>query len=485
MLNAKTEFSKALINKKIVPLGAILVIMVLFIAYNVPRYFEMLSVLAFFSSLILFFFLIPEYNRNKSITILLLSVCVFLKYILTPLFYCIAPITSFSNFTPTSLSDINVGIALMLYEMIVVSFVSIIFTRYYSYKLYSSNFGDFQYLKLLKNKNLLLVLYFLFTLLIIVVYPMSIQGLSFGFLQAGTMLRKYAMGESSSIQILLQQIVLFGFFSMFVAFSTWCANKYLKKHNKIYVYMSLLFAIVITMIIIGEARSSQIYCGYACAVLLTKLFPQNKKVIQRSLLLTVFIVISLLTIYKSFYAFQYSNYFEAVSASTVNYEVITGNFESYCLGPLHYTSVIELDSNNYYSFTFDRLIFGFLRSVMGTNLLVKDLDMETTSMVYNEFISGNMANTGHLLPITGLGYLYFPFVFAPLLTCFMYKLASKVEFLINKSGSAFGVFFLSYVYIRLATCIVFSNINTILTVLSMVFWLSGIVYILNKTIRSS
>ena len=190
----------------------------------------------------------------------------------------------------------------------------------------------------------------------------------------------------------------------------------------------------------------------------------------------------ILTVYKTFYAFNYSSYSAALSAASIGTKTITYNSELYCLGPLHYTSIVELGFWNE-TFTLSRLLFGLFRTVMGTNLLVKSINMNTTSMVFNEFVSGNTMNTGYLLPITGIGYFYFSPILAPIITCGVYRIASKLEYRIKKTKSAFALFFMTYVYVRMATCIVATNINTILSMSSMILLTAGLIAIANKIIK--
>jgi len=444
----------------------------------------MIPVLSFFASIIIVFFLLPEYFRNKSKTVLFFTVCATLKYILMPLFYCIAPIITFSDFTPSDLNDINFGICLMLYELLVLAFCVINFTRK-DYNKFNKNRMLFlqkrQYNFLLETNNFFIVLFIALALFIIAIDPTTITAFSFLFLKADTGIRVSATRLDTS-GALLRTIVLYGIYSAFIVFSVWCAKKYNKNKKRLFLLLALMFALSITMILVREAREIPVYCGYASIVLLTTLFPQKRKTIRFILASVTFIVVLFLTLYKSFYVFHYSSYSEAFFATGLQLEGITRTLEAYLLGPLQYTACIEMANTNY-TFPFTRLLYEIFRSTMGTNFLVRQMDMSTTSMIFNEFLTGGRNNHGLLLPITGLGYLYLTPLFAPLLTCIVYRFASIIEYEIDSSRYAFGVFFMSYIYIRLSTCIVCSNLNTVLTISSIVFWIAGTLYFTNKYIR--
>lgn len=446
------------------------------INFNSDHYMLLvLTLVASFSSIL---YLLPLYLNTKSLTLLFFLICSFLKYIITPLFYSIAPISSFSYYSCTSNELFNRGVVLMLYEFVILS----IFISYYATKTLKTDRLDIAK-QLVSGSNNGVLLFVLVAFVVFFTFPESHTGLSFFILDSNTGTRVSSI-ETNSLIVLTREIVLIGIYSTFVIVSVYCCRKSLNSSSSKYMIIALIIALLITMIIVSEARSSQIYCGFACLMLLSALFPSQKKRITVSLTVTIGIVVVLLSIYKTFYAFKYSSYGDAIDAASINMNTITYNLEVYCLGPLHYSSVIELASNN--SFPLSRLAYGFLRSVMGTNLLVKSIDMETTSMVFNKYVTANRADTGYLLPITGLGYLYLKSILSPLFSLSVYYLAFKMEKVINNSKSAFVLFFSSYIYIRLATCIICTNINTILSMGSMIIWSAGAIFLFNKlmTVRN-
>lgn len=468
-------------NIIIISIAIVLIVLNVIMLVYAPENFELLPYLSFIASFLLIFVLLPEYFKHRSSTILLLSVCVILKYIVTPFFYCLYPINSFSYYSPHNLKNINYGIILMIYEVIAVSFSTCFFAKKDFINNKKVTIETNQRDEIIYSKNGVVIVFVFFATAIFLLFPISRNGLSFLMLKANTGVRVSSL-ESSSLSVLLREFVLIGFYSAFAIISVVCAKKYLKSKSKLYILVALLSAILVTSIIVSEARSSQIYCGYACITLLGVLFPESKERIKRILIGVIISIVLVLSIYKTFYAFKYQSYFDALSSTSLSANMITYNLEAYCLGPLHYTAIVDLGFWND-TFSLSRFVFGILRTIMGTNLLVKSIDMNTTSMVFNEFVTGNRMNTGYLLPITGVGYFYFSPILAPVITCLVYRIASKLEYKMKKARSFFSLFFMSYVYIRVATCIVFTNINTILSMSSMILLTAGIIGFVNKYIK--
>jgi hypothetical protein len=311
----------------------------------------------------------------------------------------------------------------------------------------------------------------------VLVFPTKISGISFAKLSSDTGTRIGAL-ETSSMEVLLRQLFLISIYSFFILVATVCSNKHKNTKNNIYLYISIAAGVFACSFIVKEARDTQVYSGFACISLLCVLFPQSKKKVVLSLLIPIVAIIAFITFYRFFTVYSSESYSDAFQQGDIELNKVTQYFELYSLGPLHITSVLEL-SQQKDLFTLERLLFGLLRSTMGTNFLVKNMDWKTNSEIFNEFISSGLNNTGILLPISGLCILYLSVFLSPILCCFIYIIALKLEIVIKKSDSTFFIFFASYIYIRLATCIICTNINTILTLVSTLLLSSGVLYIFN------
>ena len=468
-------------NPVTITISILMVIACTFTATSAQRYFELLPVMCFIATIITSIFLLPRYLATKSITLLFYTICCILKFVLLPVVYSIAPITSISRYKP-SLSSINDGILLMIYELVFVSVFVILFTHL---KAKNSNSKTVRNRKnklssLLSENYLVIYVFIIVAFALLLFYPGVRDKISLGMISANTGYRLSTI-EDSSLGVLVRQCVMVGIYSLFIVIAVKCRKGYEKLYSRLYYVISLAVAIAVSMVIVSEARSSQVYCGFAAIMLLTTLYPEKRKETIRILLIAIVIAGALLTVYKTFYAFLYSSYAEALSAASITSKTFTLNLEIYLEGPIHYTALIDL-KNSGISFGIGRFLFGFFRTVAGTNMLVKGFDIDTASNLFNYLVTGNSANTGYLMPITGVGYVYLGAILSPLFVCVVYRFAFYLENMIKKSNTAFGIFFVSYVYIRTATCIICTNINTILTQVSFIALTAGVLYLDNKAV---
>ena len=255
--------SKRALNTPIL-VAIVLVVINTYIICNTPQYFELFPLLSILASLSLLI-LLSEYRRHKSSTLLFLSLCIGLKYIISPMLYCIAPISSFSHYTPQDMTHINYGILLMTYELVSVTLTTYFFSRN-DYLRSTRELSDFdQRNSILSSRNTVILLFVIIALFVFFTFPVSRNGLSFMALKANTGVRVSSI-SSSSLGVLLREIVLIGFYSIFILIAVSCARKYVKNNKRIYLVISLCVSLIVTAIIVSEARSSQIYCGYACIV---------------------------------------------------------------------------------------------------------------------------------------------------------------------------------------------------------------------------
>ncbi len=73
--------------------------------------------------------------------------------------------------------------------------------------------------------------------------------------------------------------------------------------------------------------------------------------------------------------------------------------------------------------------------------------MQTTTIIYNLFVTNGNASNGYLLPITAQGYLYFGWILSPILLCIFLKLSLFLEEKFKTSESAYIIFFLHPIYL--------------------------------------
>ncbi|SDP03273.1 hypothetical protein SAMN04515624_105179 [Eubacterium maltosivorans] len=452
------------------------IIVCLFFGKGVYQYVGFLP-LTFFSCYLLILFS----EVRKSFTVKIISLCAFLRYVVLSVFQSICPVYTFSRYTTQNVDLIFKAIALMCYELV---FVSIFIKFYFSIK-HSNGFEKPVSMQVEqrftsgRNKYGLIFIFSMCAILYSMINPDLMSQISFLVIKSNTSVR---MGQnaagSSSGDMILRQVFVTAVLSMFVIVITLLRTRIYKKHPKLSFHCSLLLAVLCTCMIVSEQRSSQVYCAFAAVILLIQLYPEKKRRIITIIGAAAGVVLVMLSIYKTFFAFMYSTYADALINSNMGLESVVQNLEIYLLGPVTVASAIQFASVGAFNFSLSQLLFDFGRSTIGVSFFFKGSDKILTSEAYNQFITGGGANSGYLLPITGQGYEFLGFIFSPVLICLFFYLAFKIEKIMFKSNSTYIIFFVAYIYIRVATCMVSSNLNSVLVALSTVMVSAGVIFLL-------
>ena len=421
--------------------------------------------------------------QKRSILCMLISICAFLRYVLLPFVYSVEPVYGFSQYSCHDTDILNKAIFLMSYELFIVSLFVIVYNFFHKTK----NIKDIFY----NNKNELgitrkykflgISIFLIVAAMLIVRTPTVLNQINFLWLKSDTGNRVGAIAATAgTFEMLIRQVLIIAILSFFVIIVS--KIKETRKNKNSGLIISLIFAGVCTCIIISEQRSSQIYCAFASIILLSRLYPDRKKLIITSIVGVCIFVVALLTIYKTFFAFKYDSYIEALETEGLNLKTLAQTLEVYLLGPQTVASSIEFAEKG--SFTFSQFMYDIQRSFIGLSFFVKGGERYITSESYNLFITNGSATSGYLLPLTGNAYGFVGFIFSPFLICFVYWIAFKLEKIMLSSKVEYIVFFSAYVYIRLATCMIFSNWATILNLISSILISAGIVYMFQIVIET-
>jgi hypothetical protein len=424
-------------------------------------------------------------TQRMSLTGTIINLCAFLRYVLIPIMQSLFPVYGFSSFSCTDTETINKAIALMCYELIVITiFITIYLQLHRNVESLSKQDHEDVILNRFDtshNHYGAILIFIVFSVLLVCVSPVTLQQISFIAIRSNTTSRIGSVSASSStLDMIARQFFVIGFLSLFVICVLKLKQSKLKETTALNI--SLLCAAACTSIIISEQRSSQVYCAFAAIILLIQVYPQKKKKIIRTIGIVFIIVILLLSAYKTFYAFKYGSYSAAIANSNFSPYSITQTLEIYLLGPQTVASAIKFNMA-YPSFSsIGQLFYDICRSTIGISFFVKDGGRALTSAQYNLFVTRGASTSGYLLPITAQGYIVFGAVFAPILICLCIWLAFKIEKKMFNSKSAYVTFFSAYVYVRLATCIISSNLNTVLNAISSILISAGLIYLIQFSI---
>ena len=160
-----------------------------------------------------------------------------------------------------------------------------------------------------------------------------------------------------------------------------------------------------------------------------------------------------MTVYKTFAAFLYDSYLEALQNNTIDLSLLSSQIDIYLYGikavGRNLSFCMQSDLN------ISELFFDFLRNTFGLHYIIKNAG-HTTLEYYNMYMYGNSTMSGHLLSGISYGYLYFGSILAPAAVCFNLCVAALAERVI-KSTPYIEIYYLAgMIFMRL--CInVFAN----------------------------
>jgi hypothetical protein len=383
---------------------------------------------------LVFILLYPIYDnfifkrKKKEISLFVIFITYWIRLVLLP-------IISYT-FQEKLNVDYSFPIFLSVYEFFVVTFFFMI------YYISSSSVLWKKKIELYGEKNIYL-LFAALALFIYVFYARNMGLFEFAFKALGTEERS---GDVVDFRLLMiRQIIDSGMlFALLVVLSK--LNKSFNlKLKKRYIYFSLFISLLFVSVIIGERRSSIIYKTFSVGFLLITMFPYHKSMIYKYLGSVLFIIMLFMTLYKSFNAFRYNSYYEAILESeskTLDESV----YDSYFYGLR--TIKRNIDFADVGIVKIDNLAFDFVRSIFGVHFLFKS--GHTTTEIFNLRRHQGEQSSGALYSSIGYGYTYFGAILSPLIIILNIIVMLFIEKKMKKSSSIEYKYIYAFIFARYA-----------------------------------
>ncbi len=276
--------------------------------------------------------------------------------------------------------------------------------------------------------------------------------------------------------LLVRQIIDCGILFVFLLFAKNLSRKYAITNKTKYLCYVLFISLLFISIISGERRTSIIYKAFAVLMVLIHLFPTQKQRITRVIASVALVVLVFMTIYKSFHAYMYSSYLEAVNSQASSEALGGGTFDAYFYGIQTIAKNLEFIEQRTLSFT--NLVFDIFRSIFGLHFLVKDAGF-TTSQLYNLSLYGGGQTSGYLLASVSYGYAYFGLVLAPIIPLIVVFCMTKIEGFMKKTESLEMLYVYAIIFMRLAFGFVGDPIP-LLNMCSQVIVMYGLFYLVSR-----
>lgn len=271
--------------------------------------------------------------------------------------------------------------------------------------------------------------------------------------------------------VLIRQIFIISVIFMFFLALYYSKKKYFNKRQTIFI--SLIFAILTVLIIVGERRTAQIYSAFSAVCILIALFPYERKKVFISILLPATFVLLTMSIYKFYSAFMYDSYSEALNQGGV-LSSFPSLLQIYFFGPQNIA--LSLDFASKVDNSIFGLLYDFFRSIFGLSFVLKN-EMELTSVRFNQYIYGSNVNTGQVLSSFSYGAIYLGVFAAPVITCINLVFSVIFEFLMKISKSIEFYYIFSIAVIRFSTNI-FGPLPALISYVSILLGIMGLICLL-------
>lgn len=363
--------------------------------------------------------------------------------------------------------DFSIPIFLTLYEFIIIS----IFIVNVKFSIYDNK-------KISLNGNS--TVYVVYGLIALVVYFLYARGLGlFDFIVKDVGTTERGGDVTSTKLILTKQIINSGMLFIYLLFAYKYAQKYHTTNKKSYFYFILIVSLLFLSIISGERRTSIIYKAFAILVVLIHLYPQQRQKLTRYIIAISAIILIFMTIYKSFHAYLYSSYLDALNSRNI-FDAIGGNtLDAYFYGIQTIKKNIEFIQKEGLSLL--NLFYDFFRSIFGLHFLFKDIGF-TTSQLYNLSIYGGEQSSGYLFASISYGYAYFGGILAPIVPLGAVFAMTKVENMMWKTSSIEMQYIYALIFMRLAFGFI-GDPTSLLNMTTQIFIIYGVFYFFAKLLK--
>ncbi|WP_306010336.1 hypothetical protein [Bacillus sp. MMSF_3328] len=378
------------------------------------------------------------------------------------------------NYINPSAQSLHLATTLMIYEIFAVAIFCRIFI---SIKNSNKDVNSSSQISFLKGNRFVYLSFILLALVVFLTIGRNSNLLNFLYIPVNSSER---IGDITTTSLVLaRQILIIGIFLVFLWTVSYCKRKYEQTFNKLYIYLSLLVALLNVAIIVGERRTAQVYTAVICIWILIRSFPGFKKKIVFSIVSTATVILVLMSIYKFFGAFQYDSYSAALSNSNADISWLSRTLQSYFFGPenvaitLDFFKSIDVGTGN--------MFYDFLRSTFGVSFLLKG-DGVLTSEIFNTYIYGIERPTGHVISAIGYSVLFFGIFLAPIFALFNIFISAKVEKQLYKSKSYEMMYVWGYVLVRFATNL-FVNTPPLISNASIMLGTAGLLFFTAFTLK--
>jgi len=378
--------------------------------------------------------------KTRPLTSYILLSLLWFRMVLLPFYGAVSGYYSTSG-TSMELEQHFIGaVSLGVYDCMAILIVIIIF----SVKGVSLKSSDV-YNKLYGSSEIY-VLFCLFALAIYIIVGRSMNLFDFAIKPVGVNLEREG-DLTGGRELVIRQIITSAMMFLFLLVIVWLKKKDEHTISNKYFNWSIICAVLLIAIIVGERRTSQIYKAFASGYVLLSLYPTKKEKTITYITVAAIFVLASMTIYKQFYGFMYNSYAEAINNASMEDGFSYSMLDAYFYGidtiakNIHYGQMMEGGLS--------QLLYDFFRNIFGLNMLVPS-DRLISSQMYNSIIYSGDQLTGYLLSSVGYGYIFIGYLLAPFATVFNVCLMLCFEGILRRTRYIEWQYLFAYLYMRIA-----------------------------------
>ncbi|MBP5245002.1 MAG: hypothetical protein J6036_00900 [Clostridia bacterium] len=425
----KTTAKFKSINKKLLFVFAgctVSQIVTAYFAYNfAPGYENMAFFPLLYFVIYLFLFNYKMSETKYPVVSLFYVIMQFIRFVLLPPAIAIAGLNCGVSYLHPTEDSLRISVALMFYEFIVTAFFVYIFSRRNAPERKTNIFADKDYYFWNSGNHISYFIFIIFSIVFFIFFG-SRDYINF-FVMSANAEARVAAAEVGVLQNVAHQCLLIAVITLFIMTLSFLKKKYDFAKRRKYVFLALIVSAFNIGLIIGESRAIILYSALCSILLMIAAFPEHRKTILSYIFVLAGVIIFLMTIYKTFYAFKYTSYMDAINRGTVDSGSISSTLQIYFMGPEQ--TALSLDFSKLGGLSPMQPVFDFIRSTPPFSFFVKD-SVSTTSVMFNEWIYGGTQQSGYIIPSVGYGYIFFGVMFSPLVAI----LNIAISFLFEKSA---------------------------------------------------
>ena len=359
----------------------------------------------------------------------------FLRYVVLPFLIVCANYDNIVSSYKPSVYQINLAIALMVYELIAYS----IFLWFFS-KIKSNNYNKKKVISNINYRNSIFCIFCIVALLLLFLTPSVIH--YYNFISVSKGLNSLTFSTMEEITILFTSCAKGLIFLMLLdRFS----KTYKRNNNKLYYYLGLVVTIINSCIYYGANRSTFIFIAIASFATFYSFYRKGLKQMIIIVCSIVFVILPIITAYRNYYDYysQFSGIERILISSQGKINEYFGGINNVAVGIE--TANVFPDNRNLLN-----LLFDFTRPVVGLNIFLKNLNMDYSNLYFNYcYHQSNLVSV--IFPTISQGYFYFGFIGAPLLGISLIIIALKLEKYCLDLTNPFFIYFFTPSLLRLGT----------------------------------